>query len=214
MLKVLRRWLLPAHGYAHSDAPLNGFLERIQGLGPGDVAIDCGANVGLVTRVMADSGATVHAFEPNPAAFEVLRRDLESRSNVTLHRAAVAAEDGVVRLYRHERAQEDPVHWSVGSSIVADKTNVDSHAYDEVKAVDLDRFLAELSQPAAFVKMDIEGAEVAVLRKLIQSGRVRTIGTLLVETHEAKVPSLREPMAELRRIIEREGLDNIKLDWI
>ena len=42
-------------------------------LGPGDVAIDCGANLGAITRIMARGGAEVHAFEPNPDAYAVLK---------------------------------------------------------------------------------------------------------------------------------------------
>src|SRR5215213_9742927 len=39
---------------------------RATGLKPGDLAIDCGANVGEITARMRASGATVYAFEPNP----------------------------------------------------------------------------------------------------------------------------------------------------
>ncbi|SDE90422.1 methyltransferase, FkbM family [Rhodospira trueperi] len=216
MLDRLRRrlGLLQERERPDSAPPLGGLLTRIRGLEPGDIAIDCGANVGLVTQAMADSGATVHAFEPNPSAFSVLRQKMADRPNVTLHNAAVSTHDGTVRLYRHESAHEDPVHWSVGSSVIEDKVNVDRESYDDVQAIDLDRFLGDLGRPVALMKMDIEGAEVAVLGKLIQSGRIRGIGTVLVETHEAKIPSLREPTAELRGWIEREGLDNVKLDWI
>ena len=36
---------------------------------PGDIIIDAGANVGDVTSKCARTGATVHAFEPNPVCF-------------------------------------------------------------------------------------------------------------------------------------------------
>lgn len=42
----------------------------------GDFAIDCGANVGEVTRKMAKNGAMVYAFEPNPHAFAQMYRNL------------------------------------------------------------------------------------------------------------------------------------------
>ena len=48
-------------------------------LAPGDVAVDAGANIGCLTLAMAHSvgaGGRVHAFEPQPAAFELLRANL------------------------------------------------------------------------------------------------------------------------------------------
>src|SRR5215471_19231611 len=41
---------------------------------PGDVIIDCGANIGDVTSLFARAGATVYAFEPNPLCFSILSR--------------------------------------------------------------------------------------------------------------------------------------------
>ena len=38
-------------------------------INPGDLVIDCGANVGKVTDYFSSKGATVIAFEPNQFAF-------------------------------------------------------------------------------------------------------------------------------------------------
>ena len=43
-----------------------------------DVVFDCGANVGDVTAPLAATGATVHAFEPDPFAFGQLSRRTSS----------------------------------------------------------------------------------------------------------------------------------------
>ena len=45
---------------------MQGILSMLE---PGDVVIDCGANLGAVAGPLADTGATVHAFEPDPYTF-------------------------------------------------------------------------------------------------------------------------------------------------
>ena len=50
---------------------LQGILSMLK---PGDLVLDCGANVGAVTGPLAETGATVHAFEPDPFAFEKLKK--------------------------------------------------------------------------------------------------------------------------------------------
>lgn len=48
-----------------------------------DIAVDCGANVGRFTEMMAQTGATVYAFEPNPDAFAVLSENIKGVGNAT-----------------------------------------------------------------------------------------------------------------------------------
>ncbi|MCP5366764.1 MAG: FkbM family methyltransferase [Hyphomicrobiales bacterium] len=63
----------PRHGYASEP----GTLDWLDGLGPGDVLYDIGANVGAYTVYAAKkTGARVVAFEPSPASFHVLVRNL------------------------------------------------------------------------------------------------------------------------------------------
>src|SRR3546814_19939216 len=75
MLTKLRGIL---RGRAPTQGAMRDFLDAAKRLRPGDIAIDCGANVGRFTRPIAEGGATVHAFEPNPDAFAELSRNLRS----------------------------------------------------------------------------------------------------------------------------------------
>ncbi|MEM1351990.1 MAG: FkbM family methyltransferase, partial [Pseudomonadota bacterium] len=78
-----------------------GLLQGVRSmLRPGDVVIDCGANIGDVAEPLAETGATVLAYEPDPYAFGRLEARLGERSNVKLHNAAVGVEAGTVRLMR------------------------------------------------------------------------------------------------------------------
>ena len=183
-------------------------------LRPGDIAIDCGANVGLFTTLMAVSGATVYAFEPNPAAYEALAGAVAAFPNAHPIHAAVTAAPGPVKLFLHKWADEDPVHWSTGSSLLESKNNVRKDHFTVVEGVPLARFIRELGvDRIRLLKMDIEGAEVEVLNQLLDEGLHQMIDQAFVEVHDRRVPELREPTQRLRRRLESLGAAHFCLDW-
>jgi FkbM family methyltransferase len=184
------------------------------GLTTGDVALDCGANVGDVTAVLAATGATVHAFEPNPDAFEVLSERFGEVENVSLHEEAVLDRTGQVRLYLHADADDDPIAASAGSSLLPFKYNVDPSTYITVEALDLAEFVTSLERPVDVVKLDVEGVECRVVNRLLDTGAIARVGTMLVELHDRHIPQLRSQYDALRVRIESEGLaDRVFTDW-
>lgn len=193
------------------------FQQAVAALGATDIAVDCGANVGIYTEMMAKSGAQVYAFEPNPVAFAALQQRVQSYPNVTLIQAATATKAGRCKLYQHRHAKRDPLLYSVSSSLLAEKSNVNATDYDEVECVSLSQFLQELlhtkQQPIALLKMDIEGAEVAVLNDLLDQQLHQQIVQGFVEVHDRRVPALRAPTAELRARLTQVGAQHITLDW-
>ena len=166
-----------------------GARQAIRSLRRGQVAIDCGANVGEVTALFASRRAEVYAFEPNPDAYAVLLERFASTLRVRCVRSAVAATDSVAKLYLHRNAATDPLRWSTGSSLYAEKGNVDSSTAIDVETVDLSRFIAELERPVQVLKLDIEGAEIDVLGRLLDSGQLREIRHV-VNMHDNKVREL------------------------
>ncbi len=183
-------------------------------LGPGDVAVDCGANVGDVTALLARGGATVHAFEPNPVAFAELERRFEGVGHVRCHRQAVAVGAGPRRLFLHERAEEDGLRWSTGSSLLSAKPNVRQESFVKVETVDLCDFLRGLGVQVRLLKLDVEGAEVELLDRLLDTGLVHSIDHIFVETHEEKIPELRVGTRALRVRLRHLGLSHVNLDWL
>ena len=127
---------------------------------PGMVAVDVGANLGVHTLALARAvgpAGRVHALEPDPANFRLLARAVaEARAaQVTLHRAAAAAQAGEMDLHLSAVNRGDHrLHPEA-----ARRTRL------RVPAVVLDDLLA--GEPHVdFVKIDVQGAEVAVLRGL------------------------------------------------
>ena len=117
-------------------------------LGPGTVMYDIGANVGFFTVLAARRGGEVHAFEPDPANFKVLTRhvSLNALAAVTAHEMAISDRDGT--------ATFSP-NGSMGHL---------AEAGIPVRTVRLDTLLDSGMARPSVIKVDVEGAELEVLR--------------------------------------------------
>ena len=132
----------------------------------GDVVFDIGANRGHFTRffsrIVGEEGA-VHAFEPAPETFEILRKGFSppgKGQNFTLNCCALGevpgaatiivpgGDDGQASLRAHAGGS-----WTATASL---------HRH-ECSVVTLDNYAADL-QRLDFVKCDIEGAELPAIR--------------------------------------------------
>lgn len=213
LLAMLRRLDSRLRNRKHGAAQA-AFEAAVTRLQPGDVAIDCGANVGKFTVPMARTGATVYAFEPNPHACAKLQQAVGSFPNVTVLQSAASTSSGEVRLLMHRRAASDPVQYSTSSTLVGGKRNVDETQYTLVQAVDFADFVSGLGgRPVRLLKMDIEGAEVGVLNRLLDAGLHERIEQAFVEVHDRQNPSLAEPTRQLRLRLAGLGASQFRLDW-
>ncbi|MBI4611296.1 MAG: FkbM family methyltransferase [Candidatus Rokubacteria bacterium] len=125
---------------------------------PGWLAVDVGANVGYFTLLLAKlvgAQGRVIAFEPLPENFVILRENvrLNQYANVTLEQMAVTDRTGTLRLYRRRE------HLLTGSASIVHGPGDGI----EVPATALDAYLEATGTRVGFVKIDVEGAEAAVL---------------------------------------------------
>jgi FkbM family methyltransferase len=193
---------------------LKDFDAVIRQLGPGDIAIDCGANVGKFTLPMAVTGATVYAFEPNPDAYARLVENTAPYPNVTTFQAAVTTAPGPVKLFLHRYSSDDPLHFSTGSSLVGSKRNVRQDRYEMVEGIHFSEFIKGLgSRRIRLLKMDIEGAEVEILNQLLDDGLHETIDQAFVEVHDRQIRTLAEPTRKLRQRLQALHVNHFRLDW-
>ncbi len=152
----------------------------------GDIVLDCGANIGMVTRTMLNDGAAlVVAIEPLPENLECLRRNLakeiEAR-RVILYPKGVWDRDDVL-----EMSFEN----SGGASFV-----VDRHAGAlKLPLTTIDKLVAELQLPRVdLIKMDIEGSETHALagaRETLRRYRPRlSIASYHLPSDPARIPEV------------------------
>lgn len=199
---------------AHDPNWFKNFLPVFSAIKADDICIDCGANVGSISILMAELGARVYAFEPNPIAFRELSWALTAQPNIVAFNKAVLDMNGRMRLYFHKNHKNDPIFHSTSSSLIVQKTNIDPNNYQEVDVVDLPRFILDLKAPVHILKIDIEGAEYRLLKGMIDTGAIDRVRHVLVETHAYKIPSLQREDAALRSLIRMRGLEKrISLDW-
>lgn len=179
----------------------------------GKICIDLGANLGEHTREMAGVAAKVYAFEPDPWSAEELRKRVADLDNVEVVEAAAGTEDGTIQIYRTADFDDAPEKRSLSTSTIADKLNVDESAALEVKQVDFARFLRDLDADVALIKIDIEGAEVALLESLLDDPALNRVGHIFVETHESRIPALAARTMSLRERVAGMTTPVINMDW-
>lgn len=201
--------------YARAEGMLAGVVSMLR---PGDVAVDCGANQGDVTAQLASSGAEVHAFEPDPYNIDKLTERFAGQANVHLHAAAVGTSDGSIRLMRAANWEANPDLASVKSTVVAGGQNIAEGDGIDVAVVDFPAFLRGLVGThgrVAFVKMDIEGAELDLLSAMLDARLFDHIQMTVAETHERKFKDLRPRFAALRTAMaDAYPPTRVNLDWI
>jgi FkbM family methyltransferase len=209
---LLRRRLpVPPLLVKAKERPLYEELNRLR---PGAVVLDLGANVGRTVRLFAGRGARVEAYEPNPDAFAVLERATAGLPGVRLHPVAVGDADGEAQLYRHHDYRPEDFDHLESSSLIAEKGNVDAARAVTVPVRDVAQVVAEADAPVDLMKIDVEGAEYAILRRLILSGAIDRVARVAVETHADRIESLRPAHAEIESLIAERGLaDKIRFGW-
>jgi FkbM family methyltransferase len=135
---------------------------------PDDLAVDAGANIGYTASVLGarvGRQGRVMCFEPHPAVFESLRRNVARwDGKFILRQAALGASNGTARLRTSDWFQTNR-----GTAWVGEGDGID---------VPLFRLDTLIDEPIGIVKIDVEGYELEVLRgmtRLLSAGAVRDI---------------------------------------
>lgn len=124
----------------------------------GQTIVDIGTHFGYEARLackLVGSQGRVICFEPNPAAFNFAKKNLSRFSQVELRQEAVADQPGTLKF------QNRPIWESAFNSIAKEQAEIHSTA---VSVTTLDLALTNRIRPVDFLKCDVEGFEMAVLK--------------------------------------------------
>lgn len=188
--KVNRSWFgykieFDLADYTRRKAYFDSFERRelkyvARSLSVGGLAIDVGANVGLLSLAMARSvgvAGRVISFEPVSSNFDALVNAVKGIPQVEVRKEACGESSGkTIQLSRISSSGSDDAGTSGSFGIGGDGTDA-----VEVPLVALDDVLrkSELeSQQIQLLKADVEGAEIEVLRgagKALRSGSIKSI---------------------------------------
>ncbi|MEV7601127.1 FkbM family methyltransferase [Kitasatospora sp. NPDC089797] len=184
-----------------------------QVVAPGATCLDIGAEYGLYTwtlsALVGPTGA-VHSVEPLPGPARWLRTTarLLGARNVAVHRLALGAEPGRGTLSLPKR-RGLPVH---GRTYLTEGTDGPGPNAEFASSVRVPARVATLDQLAdelrltrtSFVKADVEGAELAVLRGGAATLR-RHRPTLLLEIEDRHLRKYGARAADVPRHLEQYG---------
>jgi FkbM family methyltransferase len=161
------------------------------------VILDCGSNIGMAILFFKAlyPDAVITAFEPAPWACAAIEETIRANDlkEVTLHNAALAETEGTLELFH------DPKHpGSAVMSVFEDRMQGESV---RVPAVRLSRYV---TAPIDFLKLDVEGSELPVLRDLVTSGAIAQVKQMVIEFHHHMSPNV-DNMSECLAILEQHG---------
>lgn len=158
-------------------------------IGQGDTVLDIGTHIGYYTLIaasMVGERGRVFSFEANPANYAICEKNIKANgyNNVTLIQKAISDFQGSTKFFLEGNYN---TRWSSIYNIHG------GDKYFEVDVTTVDEALKNYDGAVNFIKIDIEGAELAALRGMTN---------LLKKNNKIKI------IAEFRpAILKRAGID-------
>lgn len=148
------------------------FEEELTGtvmakLKPGMVFFDIGAHFGyfsLLAAHLVGSSGSVHAFEPTPSTFAVLKENTADKPNIKINNLALWSQATNIAFLDYG------VEWSAFNSVGESQVhnNMVSPGIEptrcNVVATTLDDYVQQTGARPGFIKIDAEGAETMILQ--------------------------------------------------
>ena len=155
-----------------------------------EVIFDIGSNLGYTALYFHHHypDATIYCFEPDPRAFEVLKKNTETLSAIHCFNMAIAGEEGVIDFFT------DPL--ATSSSSMKERTDREGEKTRiSVTAKTLDGIMDELNiKHIDLLKFDIEGAEEYVFP---HTKNLKNIDTIIGEVHTDLIDMSKESFLKL-----------------
>lgn len=147
----------------HTRPELSMILDFIK---PGDVVVDVGAHIGTfvvpIKQAVGEQGK-VYAFEAHPDTFGLLEKNVQlNQMSAHLYNQGVSNQEGVLYIADRKNKHKN----TAGNYLV--EAESDFKKIDDLQ-VQLVRIDDTLSEPIDFLKVDVEGRELDVLRSAAQT---------------------------------------------
>jgi len=169
-------------------------VVKLTGLQAGDVFIDVGANLGQEIEYFSNLGVTIDSYEPHPYFFKKLVEKYSNLPNVTLNQTAVSDINKKANFYFKKPSHMwTENHSSGGASLVWQKIAGSNPRLEclEVTCEDIVDIVSRHDK-IKILKIDIEGAEYSVLRRLIEANLIEKPEFLFFEDHSRKIANVPE----------------------
>lgn len=166
-------------------------------LRPGDTVVDIGANIGWFTLVASRQVSTngkVISFEPSSTVYRQLQRtiSLNNLTNVVTERLALSDENGIAVLEgtQHNAGEGSIVGWLTREDVSQAKEAVETMRFDTY-------YESQNLGHTKLLKIDVEGAEMKVLRGMERVLKAKACKYLLIEVDNEHLLEIGSSCAEL-----------------
>lgn len=151
------------------------------------LVLDVGAYHGeWALKIWKKFGSKIHAYEPHPDSFGVLQANLGDLEEVTLFNKGLGHPRGLVELSDDENS----------SSLYRKRKGAKTFS---VEIIDIAKVVADAPESeVGLMKMNVEGAEYDILRRLIDQSLIARIGLIQIQWHhiDSKSPELKKHLTE------------------
>jgi FkbM family methyltransferase len=182
-------------------------------IGPGQTAIDVGANIGahsiMMSRGVGPRGRVI-AFEPVPSTAALMRENLalNRAQNVELVEAAVSDREGSVEMNVFDQRYSA---WNSRGAVAND--GIAPVETVEVRAESLDAALgARGVDRVSFLKIDVEGFELEALKGAMGMLGSGAVESLSFEISQVPLEASGHESREVFQLLEAVGYRAYKLD--
>lgn len=200
-----------ATGFLTKEPDTIQWLDR---LAPGDLLVDIGANIGVYSLYAAVArGARVVAFEPEAQNFAALVRNIALNGmgdRISAWPYAIAAETGPIRLNLTAITAGGSQH-AAGEAISESGERFQPAFVQGSMGIALDQALAAVAEGVCprFIKIDIDGAEEAVVR-----GMTRVLARPELEEVLIEIAVERSEAAPVYTLLEAAGFSPRPAAWV
>jgi len=202
---ILIDYVFARHRYDHfGDRHNAGLRQWLAACSGQDVIFDVGAHIGLYALPAAkeiSAEGKIYAFEPSHANCRYLSRHLEYNrlSNVNVNNVLVGGEDREeTDFYENDRAD------AMNAMLV--QKNVQDYRLVKRRQITLDRFCAEKDLVPQVIKIDVEGAELKVLkgaRDVLTTHAPR----IFLSVHPKRMEAMGDAVQDLVDCVHQWGYD-------
>lgn len=203
--KHFQRWL--QHG-RETTYQKDAYINSLEYVKNARVAIDIGANIGLMTRRYAKRFDEVHAFEPVQVNNTCLKYNTDDLKNVRIYDYGLGDKDAETKIY-NRKMYVNSGGWSISDWVNPDWVHFNESTTlvsETIYITTLDRFNIKPD----YIKVDTQNYELEVLM-----GAERTIkeNKPIVQL-ELEKKKAGDPIRELMEKYGYQVLKQVKKDWI
>lgn len=170
-------------------------------VGPDDVVLDVGANVGLYSLFAAARGATAIAVEPYPANLDSLHVNIEQNDlEVTVIEGALTEEAGEKELYVAAEEAGAGTHTFAPNQVSEMTITVPTFTADGLIEA------GTIPKPT-IAKLDVQGSEYLVLDGMRETLADTQLRTIYCELHPEQVERIGGSAEAVESLLETAGFD-------